>query len=75
MVTAALTAPIDTTVNERWMRVGEVMQITSLGRTFLYAEMSAGRLKSVKAGGARRVRESDLKAWMASFNGAGSIES
>ena len=60
---------------ERWYRVDDVMQLTGFGRTFLYAEMEKGRLRSVKVGGGRRIPESSLIEWQARFNGNGEIES
>ena len=59
---------------EKWYRVNAIMSVTGMGRTFLYCEMEAGRLKSKKVGGARVVTESALAEWQARFNGAGEIE-
>jgi excisionase family DNA binding protein len=39
-------------------------RLTSLGRTTLYAEIAAGRLRSVKFGRAVRIRRDDLEAWI-----------
>ena len=38
---------------------------TGLGRTKLYAEMASGRLRFVKIGARRLIRECDLAAWLA----------
>lgn len=55
---------------EQWFTVAKVTEITSLGRSFLYEEMTAGRLRSKKVKGSRRIAESDLAEWQAKFNGA-----
>lgn len=72
MGTATLEATKANTV-ERWYTIPMVMEITGFKRTFLYAEMESGRLRSVKAGGGRRVPESALAAWQASFDGSGEV--
>jgi excisionase family DNA binding protein len=56
---------------EQWYTIPEVSGITKFGRTALYQEIGAGRLKSKKVGGARRVSESQLAEWQASFDGSG----
>ena len=58
---------------EKWYRVTEAMAVTGFGRTFLYSEMEAGRLRSVKAGGGRRIPESALAEWQAKFDGSGEV--
>lgn len=59
---------------ENWYSPAQVMRITSFGRTFIYGEMEAGRLRSVKARGGRRIPESALAEWQASFDGAGEVD-
>lgn len=61
-------------VVERWYSPAQVMAITSFGRTFIYSEMEAGRLRSVKARGGRRIPESALAEWQASFDGSGNVD-
>lgn len=63
--------PETPTTAEQWFTVAKVAEITSMGRTFLYEEMSAGRLRSKKVGGSRRIAESELVEWQARFNGTG----
>jgi excisionase family DNA binding protein len=45
---------------EQWYRVAEVQKLLGLGRSFLYEQMDAGHLRSVKVGGAKRISESAL---------------
>jgi excisionase family DNA binding protein len=40
----------------------DATRLTSLGRTTLYAEIAAGRLRAVKFGRAVRIRRDDLEA-------------
>jgi excisionase family DNA binding protein len=42
----------------------DATRLTSLGRTTLYAEIAAGRLRAVKFGRAVRIRRDDLDAWI-----------
>lgn len=60
-------------VVEKWYRVTEVMDLTGLGRTFLYHIMDKGLLRSIKVGGARRIPESALAEFQARFDGSGQI--
>lgn len=62
-------------VVEKWYTVPMVMEITGFKKTYIYAEMETGRLRSVKAGGGRRIPESALAAWQASFDGSGEVTS
>jgi predicted DNA-binding transcriptional regulator AlpA len=53
--------------------IPDVCRKTSLGRTALYEEIKAGRLKACKAGRRTVVLDSDLRAWLVSLpqiNGA-----
>lgn len=53
--------------------IEETARIASLGRTALYAEINAGRLRARKAGRRTIVLADDLRAWLASLpqiNGA-----
>lgn len=56
---------------ERWYRVEEVMEITGFGRSFIYDQIAAGNLRSVKVGGGRRIPESALADFQARFDGNG----
>jgi excisionase family DNA binding protein len=49
------------------------MALTGFKRTFIYAQMEAGNLRSVKAGGGRRIPESALAEWQAKFDGSGEV--
>jgi excisionase family DNA binding protein len=42
----------------------DATRLTSLRRTTLYAEITAGRLRAVKFGRAVRIRRDDLEAWI-----------
>jgi excisionase family DNA binding protein len=42
----------------------DATRLTSLGRTTLYAETAAGRLRAVKFGRSVRIRRDDLDAWI-----------
>jgi excisionase family DNA binding protein len=44
---------------------------TGLGRTFIFNEIRAKRLKAVKAGRRTLVRDEDLRTWLASLPAAG----
>ncbi len=51
---------------ERLLRIPEVAERTALSRTTIYELIARGDLPSVAVGGTRtrRVRESDLDAWI-----------
>ena len=42
----------------------DVTRLTSLGRSTIYNEIAAGRLRAVKVGRAVRVRRDDLDRWL-----------
>lgn len=42
----------------------DATRLTNLGRTTLYAEIAAGRLRAVKFGRSVRIRRDDLEAWI-----------
>lgn len=67
--------PATLSPGDRWLKVTDVMSRTSLSRSTIYGLMDSGRLKSVKVLGARRIAESALAEFMASFDGAGDITS
>ena len=58
---------------EKWYTVYEAMLLTGFKRTFLYGQMESGALRSVKAGGGRRIPESALAEWQGKFNGNGEV--
>lgn len=43
-------------IENRLLRVGEVAEMLSLGRSMIYELMNSGRLPSVKIGNARRIK-------------------
>jgi excisionase family DNA binding protein len=47
--------------------IADVAKITGVGRSFLYEEISAGRLVAKKAGRRTLIFEADLNAWLASL--------
>ena len=51
-----------------------VTRLTSLGRTTIYNEIAAGRLRAVRIGRAVRVRRDDLDRWLERRTGGGSDE-
>lgn len=49
----------------RLLRIApDVTHQTGLGRSTIYAEIAAGRLRAVRVGRAVRVRSDDLAAWI-----------
>ena len=52
----------------------DVTGLTSLGRTTIYAEIAAGRLRAVKVGRAVRVRRDDLDRWLDRYTNGGDPE-
>lgn len=46
------------------LRIPEVMHLTRLGRTTIYGEINAGRLKTIQFGRAIRIHRADLDAWI-----------
>jgi excisionase family DNA binding protein len=47
--------------------IADVAKITGVGRSFLYEEISAGRLVVKKAGRRSLISDADLKTWLASL--------
>jgi excisionase family DNA binding protein len=56
--------PAATQTGERWLRIRDVMQATSLSRSTIYSLMESEKLKSIKVGGARRISASALAEFM-----------
>jgi len=50
--------------------IAELPGIVSLGRSHIYEEIRAGRLRTVKAGRRTLVLAEDLRAWLLSMAGA-----
>jgi excisionase family DNA binding protein len=42
----------------------DITRLTNFGRSTLYREVAAGRLRAVRIGRAVRVRRDDLEAWL-----------
>jgi excisionase family DNA binding protein len=42
----------------------DVTRLTNLGRTTIYGEIAAGRLRAVHVGRAVRIRRDDLERWL-----------
>ncbi|MES2788792.1 MAG: helix-turn-helix domain-containing protein [Planctomycetota bacterium] len=59
---------------EKWYRVTEAMEITGFSRSFIYSQMDQGKLRSIKAGGGRRIPDSALAEFQRRFDGNGEIE-
>src|SRR5690349_20612926 len=61
--------PKDTsaTANRLAHSIADAAKITGVGRSFLYEEINAGRLKVRKAGRRSLIFESDLRQWLASL--------
>lgn len=45
--------------------ISEVCRRTKAGRSFIYAEIGAGRLRAIKLGRLTRILAADLRAWLA----------
>lgn len=50
--------------------VNDLVATTSYGRTFIYEQLAAGKLKSIGTGKQRRIKHDDLVAWIASMQAA-----
>jgi excisionase family DNA binding protein len=53
----------------------DATRLTNLGRTTLYAEIAAGRLRAVRFGRAVRIRRDDLDAWIERHTSGGELGS
>lgn len=51
-------------------RINEAATVAGLGRTSIYEEIAAGRLKSVKAAGRRLILKADLEEFLAACRDA-----
>ena len=52
--------------------IADAVQATSVGRSFLYEEIKAGRLKTFKVGTRTLIAATDLMAWLSAYQAAGS---
>jgi excisionase family DNA binding protein len=50
--------------------INDAVQATSVGRTFLYGEIKAGRLKTFKVGTRTLIKSEDLDAWLSKYGEA-----
>lgn len=48
--------------------IDQVMNLTGIGRTKLYQELNAGRLKGVKVGRKTLITDGSLKEWLKSLS-------
>lgn len=49
------------------MKLGDVCATYSIGRTTLYREVAAGRIRLRKMGTATRIAREDMETWMAAL--------
>lgn len=52
------------------LRIHDAVRVSGLSRATLYVEISAGRLRAIKAGGRRLIMTADLQAYLDSFREA-----
>ena len=50
--------------------ISDAVKATSLGRSLLYEQIRAGKLKTFKVGSRTLIAADDLKAWLASYQAA-----
>lgn len=50
---------------DRLLNIHQLMEKTSMGRSFLFNEMAEGRIKPVKVGRHNRFVESEIDQWIA----------
>ena len=53
--------------------INEAMEATSIGRSFIYEEIKAGRLKTFKVGTRTLITAENLSAWLATYQGAEAV--
>lgn len=56
------------------LTVAEVCRALGVGRTFLYAEMAAGRLMTVRIGRLRRIQRVEVRRYIAERSGRAANE-
>jgi excisionase family DNA binding protein len=49
--------------------INDVLDVVPVGRSFIYEEIRAGRLKAFKIGKRTLIADDDLRAWIASYRG------
>ena len=47
--------------------IQEAMEATSLGRSFLYAQIAGGKFKTFKVGNRTLIRANELRSWLDSW--------
>ena len=50
--------------------IAEAVQATNVGRSLIYEEIRAGRLRTFKIGNRTLIATDDLEAWLASYRRA-----
>lgn len=55
---------ISQNTTERLLTFHEVMELTTMGRSFLFNEIAAGRIRPIKMGRANRFVESEIEQWI-----------
>ena len=64
---------LDHSSNKLAYGIADAVQATSVGRSFLYEEIKAGRLKTFKVGTRTLITAENLSAWLATYQAAESI--
>lgn len=67
-MSATVEVPADL-AGDRLVRVEEFARVAGIGRTTAYAELQAGRIRSVKIGGCRRIAIGEIRRYLASLTG------
>lgn len=47
--------------------IADAVQVTSVGRSKIYEEIKAGRLKTFKVGTRTLILDTDLRSWLATY--------
>ena len=67
----ALAMSLEPPPNKLAYGIADAVQATSVGRSFLYEEIKAGRLKTFKVGTRTLIATTDLMAWLSAYQAAG----
>ncbi len=57
--------PTSNAHSDRLLNIHQVLERTSMGRSFIYNEIAEGRIKPVKVGRHNRYVESEIDQWIA----------